>query len=342
MFLKRPSKAVCPLCSRTYSLKWVITQRKSTGNTSFNAIGHVRQITCRSPRYSDMPRPSKRESVWWPGIGRQLEELVNECPVCRKYRRNHVEPVIASELPDYPWQKVASDQLFWKGKIYILVVDYYSHYVEVSPLASTTSQSIIASLKTIFSRFGIPETFISDNGPNYVSKDFVNFAKDYGFTHVTSSPLYAQANGEAERAVRTVKRLFDKCPVPHLALLAYRSTPLEQGYSPALLLMSRNLRTTVPIHTCKLKPEVIAPERLSKKDSELKQRQKENYDSRHRVHDLPPLTAGDQVYLFGESTVKGVPLCQRLMVRCGGTKDILTRCPKTWQQKSHNPHHSLG
>ncbi|XP_068671618.1 uncharacterized protein [Montipora foliosa] len=106
----------------------------------------------------------------------------------------------------------------------------------------------------------------------------------------------AQANGEAERAVQTVKRLFDKCPDLHLALLACRSTSLEQGYSPAQLLMSRNLRTTVPVHSCKLKPEVIEPERLSK-DSELKQRQKENYDSRHRVHDLPPLTAGDQVYL---------------------------------------------
>ena len=265
-----------------------------------------------------------------PGIGRQLEEVVNECPVCRKYRRNHVEPMIASELPDYPWKKVASDQLFWKGKTYILVIDYYSRFIEVSPLASTTSQSTIASLKTIFSRFGIPETFISDNGPNYASKDFVKFAKDYGFTQVTSSPLYAQANREAERAVQTVKRLFDKCPDPHLALLAYRSTPLEQGYSPAQLLMSRNLRTTVPVHPCKLKPEVIAPERLSKKDSELKQRQKENYDSRHRVHDLPPLTAGDRVYLpqlktntsvqreYGE----GVTSCQRLMVWCGGIKDL--------------------
>ena len=173
------------------------------------------------------------------------------------------------------------------------MVDYYSCYIEVSPLARTTSQSIIASLKTIFSRFRVPETFISDNGPNYALKDFVNFAKDYGFTHVTSSPPYAQANGDAERAVQTVKRLFDKCSYPHLALLA----PLEQGYSPAQLLMSRNLCTTVSVHPCKLKPEVIALERLNRKDSELKQRQKENYDSRHRVNGLPPLTAGHQVYL---------------------------------------------
>ena len=94
-----------------------------------------------------------------------------------------------------------------------------------------------------------------------------------------------------------MKRLFDKCTDPHLVLLAYRSIPLEQMYSPAQLLMSQDLRTTVPVHPCKLKPEVIASERLNKKDSELERRQNKNYDSRHRVHDLPPLTAGDQVYL---------------------------------------------
>jgi len=126
-------------------------------------------------------------------MGRQLEELVNHCPVCRKFRRNHVEPMIASELPDYPWRKVASDQLCWEGKTYLLVVDYYSRYIEVSQLTCTTSQSIIANLKTIFSHFGIPEKLITDNGPNYASQDFVNFAKNSGFTHVTSSPRYAQA-----------------------------------------------------------------------------------------------------------------------------------------------------
>ena len=142
----------------------------------------------------------------------------------------------------------------------------------------TTSQSTIANLKTIFSRFGIPEKLITDNGPNYASQNFVNLAKDYGFTHVTSSPRYAQANGEAGRAVQTVKTLLDQCGDPHLAQLAYRTTPLEQGYSPAQLLMSRNIRTTVLVLPCKPKPEVVASERLNRKYSELMQRQKENYD----------------------------------------------------------------
>ena len=109
------------------------------------------------------------------------------------------------------------------------MVDHYSCYIEVSPLASTTSQSIIASLKTIFRRFKAPETFISDNSPNYASKDFLNFTKYYEFTHVK----------EAERAVQNMKRLIDKCSDPHLALLVYHSTSLEQGHSTMQLLMSR-------------------------------------------------------------------------------------------------------
>ena len=47
-----------------------------------------------------------------------------------------------------------------------------------------------------------------DNGPQFSSKEFVLFAKDYGFSHVTSSPGHASGNGEVERAVRTIKRNF--------------------------------------------------------------------------------------------------------------------------------------
>jgi len=242
-------------------------------------------------------RVRARESVWWPGISRQLEELVDNCPVCRKFGRNHVEQMITPGLPDFLWQKVASDLFEWKGKTYLLLVDYYSRYIEVSLLSSTISQSIIAHLKAIFSRHGIPEKMVTDNGPQYASNDCANFAKDYSFVHVTSSPRYAQSNGEAERAVQTVKRLFNKSTDLHLALLAYRATPLQQGYSPAQLLMSRNLRTTVPVLPCRMKPVVVDSSHLRTRDGELKQKQKEHYDSRHRVQDLPVLEKGDEVYI---------------------------------------------
>ena len=96
----------------------------------------------------------------------------------------------------------------------------------------------------MFARHGFPETLISDNGPQFASAEFAAFATKHKIHHVTSSPLYPQANGMAERAVQTVKRLL-RSSDPYDALLAYRTTPLENGYSPAELLFSRRWRTSV-------------------------------------------------------------------------------------------------
>lgn len=97
----------------------------------------------------------------------------------------------------------------------------------------------------MFSRHGICEFLKSDNGPQFSDSHFKAFAAEYGFVHITSSPKFPQSNGEAERAVQTVKNLT-KASDPYLALLTYRATPLQNGYSPAELLMGRRLRTAVP------------------------------------------------------------------------------------------------
>lgn len=52
---------------------------------------------------------------------------------------------------------------------------------------------------------------------------FAAFAHTNGFHHVTSSPKYAQSNGEAERAIKTVKGLLKKTADPYLALLVYKT-----------------------------------------------------------------------------------------------------------------------
>ena len=102
------------------------------------------------------------------------------------------------------------------------------------------------SLKSLFARHGIPEVVRSDNGPQYDSAEFAKFAKDWEFKHVTSSPLYAQSNGEAERAVQTAKNLLQKESDPAKALPAYRSTPLQGGKSPSELLFGHQIRCTLP------------------------------------------------------------------------------------------------
>ena len=120
------------------------------------------------------------------------------------------------------------------------------------------------------------------------------------FHHVTSSPYYAQSNGEAERAVGTVKGLLKKSADPYLALLAYRSTPLQNGYSPSELLMCRRLHSTVPSTRSQrtLKLPDLGP--LREKEERFRKQLKQNYDHHHGVCDLPPLTPGDSEGSVGE------------------------------------------
>lgn len=96
---------------------------------------------------------------------------------------------------------------------------------------------------------------VSDNGPQYGSLEFATFAKNYELIHQTSSPRYSQSNGEAERAVKTINSLLVNTEDPFLVLMAYHSTPLQNGYSPAELLMGRKIHTTVPVSPDQLKPK---------------------------------------------------------------------------------------
>jgi len=168
-----------------------------------------------------------KSSVWWPGLSKQLEELVTNCTAYARERHIHAEPMIPSESRLRPLQKVATDMFVYKGRTYLLVVDYYSSYVEIAKLDTVTSSDIIIHLKSIFTRHGIPETVVSDNGPQYAAQEFVKFAENQGFTSITSSPRYPQSNGKAERAVQTVKNLLKKSADSYNALLSYRATPLE-------------------------------------------------------------------------------------------------------------------
>ena len=64
---------------------------------------------------------------------------------------------------------------------------------------------------------------------------------------VTSSATFSQSNGLAERAVQTLKNLMKKAKDPYLAMLSYRTTVIDDiGLSPAEMMFSRRLKTTLP------------------------------------------------------------------------------------------------
>lgn len=113
-------------------------------------------------------------------------------------------------MPDRPWSRVAVDLFTLGRKDYIIIVDDYSNFFEFNVITQTTSAAMVTSMKSQFARHGIPYEVRSDNGPQVTSTDFQDFAKEWEFKHVTSSPHYAQSNGKVENAVKTAKRIIKK------------------------------------------------------------------------------------------------------------------------------------
>ena len=116
---------------------------------------------------------------------------MKSCSECMKTTTPAREPLLQSILLDFPWERVATDLFELKEVTYVVLVDYYSRYIEIQKLQSITAASIINALKAAFFHHGVPAVLMSDNGPQYSSWEISDY---YGFTHITSSPHYPQSN----------------------------------------------------------------------------------------------------------------------------------------------------
>ena len=81
---------------------------------------------------------------------------MENCSTCCKTRAQFAEPLITTTVPKLQWERVGTNLFKYKGTQQILVIDYFSHYIEIAKLSSTSSDAIITHLKSIFARHGIP------------------------------------------------------------------------------------------------------------------------------------------------------------------------------------------
>ena len=191
---------------------------------------------------------------------RDIKEMVSSCEKCMKYHskqpKEPLPPMQTRDIPLLPWQVVASDILQHKNQHYLVVIDYYSKYIEALRLKGKTSRDVIQCLSEIFSRHGYPQTLVADNMP-YNSKEMRQYASMCGIHVTTISPTYSQSNGLAEKAVHIVKNLLRKECNLNEGLMEYRNTPINNfPYTPNEMLFSRQIRTRVPVHPIVLVPQV--------------------------------------------------------------------------------------
>jgi len=241
-----------------------------------------------------------RDLLYWPGINSQIEDLISKCGPCQQHRNyQSKEPLMPSEIPNSPWVMVAADLFTLHGRKYLIVIDYYSEWFEIEELGQdSAAPSVIEKTKKILATHGIPLKMLTDNGPPFDSHKFRQFAKDYGFTHITMSPRHSQTNGLVEKAVQIAKRTMVKCEEDKrditLAMLNMRNTPRDNiTGSPAQRLMGRRTRTTIPTSNTLLTPKTISPIEVQKKMEDHRQTAKSYYD--RGAKELTPLQEGDRV-----------------------------------------------
>ena len=75
-----------------------------------------------------------------------IEKMVKTCTECIKCAVPQVELLLSSPMPTLPWQNVATDLFEWKGAVYLLIIDYFSRWIDISRMEQTTSTKVVVFL----------------------------------------------------------------------------------------------------------------------------------------------------------------------------------------------------
>ncbi len=183
-----------------------------------------------------------------------IEETAKVCKTCQM---SHHAPAKAKVHP-WEWTTKRWSRLHidfagpFQGKVFLVVVDAHSKWLEVSLMSFMSSSAVINTLRLLFATHGLPDVIVSDNGAAFTSTEFQGFADRNGIRHVTTAPYHPSSNGQAERMVQTTKEALSLLTQgewqTQLArfLLSQHITPNSStGKSPAELLMNRRLTTAL-------------------------------------------------------------------------------------------------
>lgn len=199
-----------------------------------------------------------RERCWWPLMDRQAVKVCDSCEGCRLVQvEAPPEPMNRRPMPDKPWVDLAIDFLgpMPTGEYILVVVDYYSRYMELEVMQKITAQETVTRLKKLFRTWGNPRTITLDNGRQFISREFGDFCRSMGIVLNHSTPYWPQANGQVERQNRSLSKRLKISNALHGDwkkelddyLILYNNAPhCVTGKAPSELLLGRKLRHKIP------------------------------------------------------------------------------------------------
>lgn len=257
-----------------------------------------------------------RERVWWPSMGRAVEEWVESCTACTlNGRREPPTPMVRTRMPDAPWDLLAVDfcgPFNMYGGIYVLVLlDYFSRYMTAMTVKSTDLASTLPCFEKIFDTLGLPRSIKSDNGPPFNSHGYKDYCNERGISPVFSWPLTPQQNGMAERAMQTINKAMQSASVEGRdyqkslaeAVRAHNTAVHRTTNTvPSDLMFARKLRRSLPLTSS----AVFTPnyEEIRNRDYNEKQKAKEREDRKRGARESR-IMIGDKVVLRRGTKQKG-------------------------------------
>ncbi|UYV80580.1 hypothetical protein LAZ67_19000797 [Cordylochernes scorpioides] len=212
-----------------------------------------------------------RGLCWWPKMDGDIERMISSCSVCLSCSHDPPKTDVYPWIwPSRPWSRLHIDHAgSFQGKIFLVVVDAYSKWIEAKIVSTTSTETTINCLKEIFATHGLADVIVSDNGTSFTSEPFRTFLKRNGVRHILCAPYHAASNGQVERAIQTLKNLLRKNSSGNWTTrlsrsllsmrIAINSTTQK---SPAQLLMNRNLKSLIN----KFHPEGVSEGRMRQED----------------------------------------------------------------------------
>ena len=148
---------------------------------------------------TDHTKMHARDSVYWPQINKEIEQLVKSCEICQENScRNQKDPSIPREVLMTPWLTIEMVLFTLDQYSFLLVVDVTSRFPVVCILSNETCSSVINALKGVYCDFGLPRKIITDIGPCFKAVDFTEFHYKLGVITETSSAYNHKSVGSVE------------------------------------------------------------------------------------------------------------------------------------------------
>ncbi|CAF1253603.1 unnamed protein product [Rotaria sordida] len=198
--------------------------------------------------------------VFWDSMRKDVYNYVASCQACQQFKYNNIPLAnpLQTHIVNEPWHTIGIDimgpfpKTARQKRFLLVIVDYFTRWIELFPLRTTTSIDIAQILiNEVFTRYGMPTFILSDNGPQFVSLLFQHFCKTLGIEQKFTANYHPQTN-LTERVNRTLKPMlaifahehphsWDK-EIQKLALSIRTSINETTGETPAFMMFGRDLK----------------------------------------------------------------------------------------------------